>query len=51
MFLVDAHPSCPTNSFGQPIIFEGASAVPWKQALLLQLVGYRLYETVQALFR
>jgi hypothetical protein len=26
-------------------------AVPWKQGLLIQLVGYRLYEEVQALFK
>lgn len=39
MFLVDCHPACPTNSFGQPIIYDEGNAVPWKQALLIQLVG------------
>ncbi|KAJ9516545.1 hypothetical protein QJQ45_015102 [Haematococcus lacustris] len=45
------HPSCPTNSFGQPVIMEGAQALPWKQVLMMQLVGYRLYESVVAHFK
>jgi hypothetical protein len=24
IFVADCHPSCPTNNFGQPIIYEGA---------------------------
>ncbi len=51
VFVADCHPSCPTNSFGQPVILEGASAVPWKQVLLMQLVGYRVFEEVQAMLR
>ncbi|KAL6759900.1 hypothetical protein V8C86DRAFT_2563689 [Haematococcus lacustris] len=51
LFLVDSHPSCPTNSFGQPVIMEGAQALPWKQVLMMQLVGYRLYESVVAHFK
>ena len=51
VFIADCHPSCPTNSFGQPVVLEGASAVPWKQVLVMQLVGYRAFEEVQALFR
>uniref|UniRef100_A0A7R9V4P2 AIG1-type G domain-containing protein n=1 Tax=Chlamydomonas euryale TaxID=1486919 RepID=A0A7R9V4P2_9CHLO len=51
MHLVESHPDCPTNSFGQPIILDGENQVPWKQALYMQLVGYRLYEQAQALFR
>lgn len=31
MFLVDSHPNCPTNSYGQPIILDGGNSIPWKQ--------------------
>lgn len=51
VFVADCHPDCPTNSFGQPIILEGATAVPWKQVLIMQLVGYRAFEEVQSMFR
>lgn len=37
VFLADCHPSCPTNSLGQPVILEGPTAVPWKQQLLVQV--------------
>eukprot|EP00798_Chlamydomonas_sp_ICE-L_P010149 gene10149-8052_t len=51
MHLVDCHPNCPTNSFGQPVILEGGQNVPWKQSVFMQLVGYRVYEEVQNLFK
>ncbi|KAG1671540.1 hypothetical protein FOA52_011262 [Chlamydomonas sp. UWO 241] len=51
MHLVDSHPDCPTNSFGQPVVMDGEQAVAWKQAVYMQLVGYRVYEEVQAQFR
>lgn len=31
IFVADCHPSCPTNSFGQPVVMEGTQALPWKQ--------------------
>jgi len=51
MYLVDCHPSCPTNSFGQPVILDGNQNVPWKQGIFMQLVGYRAYEEVSNLFK
>ena len=51
MHLVDSHPGCPTNSFGQPVIVDNGANVPWKQSVYMQLVGYRVYEEVQAIFR
>jgi len=51
MFVVDCHPSCPTNSFGQPVVLDGAQSIPWKQVVMMQLIGYRIFEEVQQLFR
>ncbi|KAG2490023.1 hypothetical protein HYH03_011488 [Edaphochlamys debaryana] len=51
VFLADCHPSCPTNSLGQPVILEGPTAVPWKQQLLVQLVGYKSYNLATAAFK
>lgn len=51
MHLVDSHPNCPTNAFGQAIIVDGGANVPWKQNVYMQLIGYRMMEEVQALFK
>ena len=51
MHVVDCHPNCPTNSFGQPVIVDNGVNVPWKQSVYMQLAGYRVYEDVQELFR
>ena len=51
LFLVDCHPSCVTNSHGQPVVLDQGAQVPWKQAIFLQLCGFRCFEEVQALFR
>ncbi|GIL48193.1 hypothetical protein Vafri_4877 [Volvox africanus] len=51
VFLADCHPSCPTNSLGQQVIQEGPSAVPWKQQLLSQSLGYKSYNSATALFK
>ncbi|KAG2429457.1 hypothetical protein HYH02_014039 [Chlamydomonas schloesseri] len=51
VFLADCHPACPTNSLGQPVILEGPTAVPWKQQLLVQLVGYKSYNMATAVFK
>ncbi|GLI69475.1 hypothetical protein VaNZ11_014107 [Volvox africanus] len=51
VFLADCHPSCPTNSLGQQVIQEGPSAVPWKQQLLSQSLGYKSYNSATTLFK
>ncbi|GIL74794.1 hypothetical protein Vretifemale_4702 [Volvox reticuliferus] len=51
VFLADCHPSCPTNSLGQQVIQEGPAAVPWKQQLLSQSLGYKSYNAATALFK
>ncbi|PNW70794.1 hypothetical protein CHLRE_17g734300v5 [Chlamydomonas reinhardtii] len=51
VFLADCHPACPTNSLGQPVILEGPTAVPWKQQLLVQLVGYKSYNVATSAFK
>ncbi|GFR46255.1 hypothetical protein Agub_g7807 [Astrephomene gubernaculifera] len=51
MFLADCHPACPTNPLGQPVIMDGPTAVPWKQQLLVQLVGYKSYNMATAAFK
>ena len=49
MHLVDSHPSCPTNSFGQPVIVDNSANVPWKQSVYMQ-VGELLLSLSLALF-
>ena len=51
MHLVDSHPNCPTNVFGQAVIVDGGANVPWKHNVYMQLIGYRLMEEVQSLFK
>ncbi|WIA36062.1 hypothetical protein OEZ86_007418 [Tetradesmus obliquus] len=54
--LVDLHPDCPRSASGQPLIFDqvgmlSLSAVPWRQNLLVMLLGLHAYESAQELLQ
>jgi hypothetical protein len=47
---------CPRSASGQPVIFDqvgmlSLSAVPWRQNLLVMLLGLYCYETAQTLLQ
>jgi hypothetical protein len=49
-------PQCPRSASGQPVIFDqvgmlSLSAVPWRQNLLVMLLGLYCYETAQTLLQ
>eukprot|EP00775_Hariotina_reticulata_P001040 gene1040-1378_t len=54
--LVDLHPDGPKSTSGQPVIFDqvgmlSLSAVPWRQNLLVMLLGLYCYETATELLQ
>lgn len=51
MFLVDAHPDCPVNPLGQPVVADQGGQVAWKQTLQFQLLGNTMYQAVQEVLR
>ncbi|GLI64833.1 hypothetical protein VaNZ11_008127, partial [Volvox africanus] len=44
----ESHPSCPTNTAGQPVIYNG---MPWRSHLLLMLTSAKLLADTEALLQ
>ena len=56
-FLADSHPDCPHDGQGRAVVFDAAGGglvpgalapAPWREQLLMQLLGYGVYQKAQA---